>query len=80
MKIVSPQFHDVFVINTRFIELKEGLVAELQQADEQLELNMQELVQKQLAIEKVTARAERERARSYFLKDQIVSKYPNSLI
>lgn len=61
-------------VNNSCAELKQGLVAELQQADEQLEMKMQEFMQKQLAIEKVTARAERERARSYFLKDEIVSK------
>lgn len=46
---------------------------ELKEADEQLELKMQEFKQKQLAIEKVAARAERERNRSMFLKEEIVS-------
>lgn len=53
-------------------DLKQGLVAELQEADEQLGLKMQEFKQKQLAIEKVAARAERERSRSLFLKEEIV--------
>ena len=55
-------------------------MAELQQADEQLGLKMHEFMQKQLAIEKVTARAERERARSYFLRDEIVSTSPPLIV
>lgn len=55
------------------VELKQGLVAELQEADEQLEQKMKAFVEKQLAIEKVQARAERERARSIFLKSEIIS-------
>jgi len=50
----------------------------LQEADEQLGIKMHEFVQKQLAIEKVAARAERERNRSYFLKQEIV-KLSNAL-
>jgi len=51
---------------------------ELQEADEQLGMKMQEYMQKQQAIEKVAARAERERNRSMFLKEEII-KLTNAL-
>lgn len=59
-------------------ELKQGLVMELQEADEQLGQKMQLFMQKQQAIEKVAARAERERSRSMFLKEEII-KLTNAL-
>jgi len=76
--IVEQESKRVDSLKLKVEELKQGLVAELQQADEQLEKKMQEFMQKQQAIEKVVARAERERARSYFLKDEIV-KLTNAL-
>ncbi len=57
------------------LDLKQALVAELTTADDQLGRKMQEFKQKQQAIEKVTARAERERSRSVFLKDEIISMF-----
>jgi len=70
--IVEQESKHVQILKVKVEELKQGLVAELQEADEQLEMKMQEFVQKQLAIEKVQARAERERARSLFLKTEII--------
>eukprot|EP00026_Physarum_polycephalum_P004785 Phypoly_transcript_04809.p1 GENE.Phypoly_transcript_04809~~Phypoly_transcript_04809.p1 ORF type:complete len:655 (+),score=106.47 Phypoly_transcript_04809:57-2021(+) len=71
-QIVAQESRCVDALKAKVEELKQGLVTELQQADEELGLKMQEFRQKQLAIEKVAARAERERARSYFLKEEIV--------
>lgn len=71
--IVEQESKRVDSLKVKVAELKQGLVAELQEADEQLEQKMQEFVQKQLAIEKVQARAERERARSLFLKNEIIN-------
>jgi hypothetical protein len=53
-------------------ELKEALVAEMQFADEELSRKIQDIRRKQMAIQKVAARAERERARSYFLREEII--------
>jgi hypothetical protein len=76
--IVEQESKRVEYLKAKVEELKQALVAELQRADEQLSFKMKEFMQKQQAIEKVAARAERERARSVFLKDEIV-KLTNTL-
>jgi len=53
-------------------ELKQALVEELQEVDRAVNSKLREIRNKQEAIQKVSARANRERSRSCFLRDEIV--------